>query len=131
MTTTIKKLEQGRAEFAYSCVERAISDKEVNQNEYLSYSKKLPTMILTSGLGQTLAFVKAKAKNHKTYELLYTQMTEYLKGDTAARVKMPEERSDLGEWIVSCDSQHYRYATQELLAFLNWLKRFAEGRIER
>jgi len=58
----IKKLEQGRAEFAYKCVKEAVkkfkSDTK-RQKEYRSYSLKIPIMILTNGLGQTLAFVKA------------------------------------------------------------------------
>jgi len=32
--------------------------------------------------------------------------------------------------VISCDSATYRHITREILAFLNWLKRFAEGLIE-
>ncbi len=127
----IRKLEKGRAEFAYNCVKDAISKlDEKKKKEYRSYTKKIPTMILSNGLGQTLAFVKAKAKDGNAYELLYAQMTEYMKSDSAVRIQMPSDKNELIEWVISCDSKEYRWITQELLAFLGWLKRFAEGMIE-
>lgn len=178
--TEIKKLEQGRAEFAYRCVKKAINEhlkesavncikkdkenQEISQDRinefksnpgefkkkkdlsdtekrliknyenllktYLSYSRKIPQMILTNGLGQTLAFVKSKAKDGNAYDILYSQMTDYLKSNNTTRIKIPSENNDLVGWVISCDSTTYRYITQEFLAFLNWLKRFAEGMIE-
>jgi len=129
----IKKLEQGRAEFAYKCVKEAVkkfkSDTK-RQKEYRSYSLKIPIMILTNGLGQTLAFVKAKVEDGNAYELLYNQMRYYLKSENTTRIPMPPDKNELVEWVISCDSREYRFITQELLAFLNWLKRFAEGMIE-
>ncbi len=184
----IRKIEKGRAEFAYKCVEEVIKlhsinslgfvekviekfkDKilkvlkddinqgnitmqkieeilnslhknkeknlkvfeeyKKNKENYLSYARKIPTMILSNGLGQTLAFVKAKAKDGNAYELLYAQLTEYMKSDSAVKIKMLPDKNELIEWVISCDSKEYRWITQELLAFLKWLKRFAEGMIE-
>jgi CRISPR-associated protein Cmr5 len=127
----IKKLERGRAEFAYRCVEEAVKKlDEKRRKEYRSYTRKISTMILSNGLGQTLAFVKAKAKDGNAYELLYAQMTEYMKSNSVIRIQMPPDKNELIEWVISCDSKEYRWITQELLAFLNWLKRFAEGMIE-
>ncbi len=127
----IKKLERGRAEFAYRCVEEAVKKlDEKRRKEYRSYTRKISTMILSNGLGQTLAFVKAKAKDGNAYELLYAQMTEYMKSNSVVRIQMPPDKNELIEWVISCDSKEYRWITQELLAFLNWLKRFAEGMIE-
>jgi len=131
--TIINKLEKGRAEFAYKCLEKAIEifkDNSKKQKEYKSYTRKIPTMILSNGLGQTLAFIKAKSEKGNAYDLIYKQLTEYMKSDHTARIKMPQEKNDLVEWAISCDSATYRYITQEILAFLNWLKRFAEGLIE-
>jgi len=131
--TIITKLEKGRAEFAYKCVEKAIEifkDNSKKQKEYKSYARKIPTMILSNGLGQTLAFIKAKSEKGNAYDLIYQQLTEYMKSDHTARIKMPQEKNDLVEWVISCNSSTYRYVTQEILAFLNWLKRFAEGLIE-
>ncbi len=99
-------------------------------DNYRSYVRRIPTMILTNGLGQALAFVKAKSKEGNAYELIYSQLTEYLRSNSTARIKMPEDKNDLVGWVISCDSTEYHYITQEILAFLNWLKRFAEGMIE-
>jgi len=147
----ITKLEGGRAEFAYKCAKQGkeiikkteIEGKYYEDNKYKSYVKKLPSMILTSGLGQTLAFIVSKKQKEKNkqppgteenpknaYDLIYQQLTEYLKSETSARISMPKDKTDLVEWVISLNSQEYRYVTEEVLAFLNWLQKFAEGMIE-
>jgi len=129
--SVVNKLEKGRAECAYKCVEEAINrlnNKE--QKEYRSYSRKIPTMILTNGLGQTLAFIKSKSEKGNAYSLIYDQLTEYMESDSVSGIKMPSDKNDLTEWVISCDSTTYRHITREILAFLNRLKRFAEGLIE-
>jgi len=131
--TIISKLEKGRAEFAYRCVEKAIEvfkDNSKKQKEYKSNTRKISTMILSNGLGQTLAFIKAKSEKGNAYDLIYSQLTEYMKSAHTVRIQMPKEKNDFVEWVISCDSSKYRYITQEILAFLNWLRRFAEGLIE-
>ncbi|MCS7213889.1 MAG: type III-B CRISPR module-associated protein Cmr5 [Candidatus Calescibacterium sp.] len=128
----ITKLEKGRAEFAYRCVEQAIQNlPEIKkQKEYRSYVRKIPQMIISNGLGQTLAFVFAKKKNGNAYDLIYRQLTDYLKSDAVVWKKMPDDKNELIKWIISLKSYDYRHVTEEILAFLNWLKRFAEGMIE-
>lgn len=126
----IKKLEQGRAEFAYKCVKDAVEKLDDKKQEYRSNSRKIPTMILANGLGPTLAFIKAKEKNGNAYEFLYSQIKNYFQSGNTTRIRMPSDKKDLTEWVISCNSKEYRFITQELLALLNWLKRFAEGMIE-
>ncbi len=129
--TLITKLEKGRAEFAYRCVKNAVNILDnKKKKEYRSYTRKIPQMILSNGLGQTLAFVYAKKENGNAYDLIYQQLTDYLKSDSTARIRMPENQNDLIEWVISLDTYNYRYVTEEVLAFLNWLKKFAEGMIE-
>ena len=57
---------------------------------------------------------------HEHYELIYNQITKWLKAD-----------KDLVEWIINQDSQEYRATTNEVLVLFNWLKRFADGMIEK
>ncbi len=129
--TIINKLEKGRAEFAYKCAKNALEKLDTKrQKEYRSYTRRIPTMILTNGLGQALAFVKAKSESGNAYQLIYNQLTQYLKSDSTTRVMMPPQSNDLVEWVISCDSMMYRYIAEEVLAFLSWIKRFAEGMIE-
>ena len=101
---------------------------------YHSYVKKIPALILSNGLGQALAFVKAKSEKGNAYDLIYKQLTEYMKSEYTTRIQMPHDNelqdNELIDWIISCDSSTYKYITQEILALLNWLKRFAEGLIK-
>lgn len=68
--TLINKLEKGRAEFAYKCAEDGKKIKEkthidgewYKDDKYASYVKKIPQMILSNGLGQTLVFILSKRK---------------------------------------------------------------------
>ncbi len=126
--TLITKLERGRAEFAYNCVKEVKKMSDKIQKDYRSYVRRIPQMILSNGLGQTLAFIYSKKKSNEAYNLIYKQLTNYLKSDSVASIDKIE--NELVEEVISYSSTKYRYVTQEVLAFLNWLRRFAEGMIE-
>jgi len=125
----ITKLEKGRAEFAYKKVKEVLSQDKKIQKEYRSHVKKLPQMIFSNGLGQAIAFVFSKRQKDKAYELIYNQLSAYLEGQNTTRITKDKSQK-LEEWVISLDSLSYRYATEEVLAFLNWLRKFAEGMIE-
>ncbi|MFU0784237.1 MAG: type III-B CRISPR module-associated protein Cmr5 [Thermoanaerobacterium thermosaccharolyticum] len=112
-------------------IKKALEKYSKFLENYRSYARKIPTMILTNGLGQTVAFVRSKFEKETAYKLLYTQITEYIKSSCTSRITMPQEKNDLVEWVISCNSTEYRYITSEVLAFLNWLRRLAEGLIEK
>lgn len=119
----VSTLEQGRASEAYKYVLEAKEKLGNKEKEYKSYVKKLPVMIKTNGLGQTLAFIKAK---NDTYALIYKQLEDWLK-------KCPNSvinGDDLVKAVISLDSKEYRLATAEALSLLSWLRRFADGLIE-
>lgn len=111
--TTRNTLEQGRAQHAFEKAKSA-SDKE----KFASYAKKLPMMIKTNGLGASMAF--AKAKNEKAWKQLFHAIEGWLQ-------KKDYIKDDLLEEIVKTDSAHYRILTSEVIAYLSWLRRFAEG----
>lgn len=97
------------------------------KGKYGSVVRRLPSYILTNGLGQTLAFLKAKGKGEPgdEHEILYQHLANWLK-------KQLKVSSDLLDWIVStANSQQYRLATMEALALLQWLKRFAEAELPK
>ncbi len=126
MSEVIKDLEKQRAEFAYECVENIVNErgkKSKTSNEYKSYVKKIPTMIQTNGLSATFAFMYSKKK---TYEIIYKQIDEWLKDKR--ELKGPEE---LVKWIIKQDSSKYKFVTNEVVALFMWLRRFAEGMIEK
>ena len=125
MTNTVRqKLENGRALFAYECAEKG--SKCPKPKEYKSYVKKIPMMIKTNGLGATYAFIKSKGG---TYKIIYEQTSEWLKKDEKKLLDLSDNK-ELVKAIIDCESDKYRAVTVEVLAFFNWLRRFAEGLIE-
>ena len=127
--TNMKKLENGRAEFAYKCVEEVnIPDPNYKnkQSDYKSYVKKVPVLIQTNGLGNTLAYMLSKGK---AYDLIYQHLTNWLSKEECGCTALLDG-TDLLKFVVSQSSMVYRQITTECLALLNWLRRLAEGMIE-
>lgn len=123
-------LEQRRATVAAEC--RA--DEGFSSKDYRSLAKKVPAMLMTNGLGQTLAYLQAKAKGSETTAegLMYKHLSKWLK-DPDCPVKWLDQSGrlvtdeDLLKRIQSVPSVIYRQATREALIFAGWLKRFAEA----
>jgi CRISPR-associated protein Cmr5 len=110
-------LEQRRAAQAWNQTERV--DKSLSKKEYGSLVRGLPAMIQTDGLGQTLAFLKAKDKDE--HRAAYTNLKEWLAGEFGFT-------DDLLPWLINQPSDVYRRVTSETQAYLLWLKRFAEAK---
>ena len=131
--TTLKGIEQGRATYAFKVVQE-VSDNEPKKlkENYKSVAKKLPVLIKTNGLGQTLAFVKSKGgkkdKNGKKvengYDKLYKQIGDWLRTDVANQLV---QQGELVEQVIQLKSPVYRQVTVETLALLNWMRRFVDG----
>jgi CRISPR-associated protein Cmr5 len=122
----LQKLEQKRAVEAWSCIQCVKTSKF--KKEYRSVVMKLPSLILTNGLGQTLAFLKSKGKGDvsKSEEKVYQDLQGWLtKPNTINWGKATQ--GELIERIMAIDSNKYRMVTMESLSFLNWLKRFADA----
>jgi len=130
-------LEQGRAAFAYgAAVEGAGLSKS---SEYKAYVKKLPMYIKTNGLGAAIsfAFAKGNGKNGKngipdigkTWGLIYLQIEEWLKNNWVLADFKKDET--LMQNLLRLETPEYRATTIEVLALLNWMRRFAEGLIDK
>lgn len=132
----MKTLEQNRASFAWSCVDFVDKDLDSNEinniskfkKEYRSTVMKLPTLILTNGLGQTLAFLKSKGKgkDSNAEEKVYQDLQGWLTKPNIVNWERSVQ-GELIERIMAVNSGKYRFITIETLAFLNWLKRFADA----
>ena len=131
--TNIKKLEGGRAEFAYNSVVAA--KEKAFAKGYKSYAKKIPALIQTNGLGNTLAFIVSKGKRNNpqeknnAYDLIYDQISEWMRSGNNACALLPKN-TDLLDFVITQPSTVYRQITTETLAFMSWLKRLADGLIE-
>ena len=131
--TTLKTIEQGRAKYAFAKV-KEISDnnedgaKKLKEN-YKSTAKKLPVLIKTNGLGQTLAFLKSKGGKNtfNAHDKLYEHIGSWLQTEDTKRLV---KKGELVEQVINLESQDYRQATVETLALLNWVRRFVDGLIK-
>jgi CRISPR-associated protein Cmr5 len=124
-----RTLEQERAQRAWACVQEVTSKPQEFKKKYGSLARKVPMLVLTNGLGQTLAFLKAKGKNDPADEhtVLFRHLSKWVLDQVAPGTSSGND--DLLQWVLRNDSAAYRRATTEALAFLNWLKRFAEAEL--
>lgn len=121
---TRQTTEQERAKSAWKNVDEIEAASEKGKKEYASLARGLPALIQTNGLGQALAFLRAKGKNDPTkqHSVIYKHLSVWVCS------RMPQEPGNLLEWIITQDSGMYRRATREALAYSLWLRRFAEAK---
>ncbi len=126
MPSLQQTLDQQRASQAWEDIQSVKHEPDVRK-KYGSLARKVPMLVLVNGLGQTLAFLRAKGnpKNGKEYDLLYEHLSKWTMSQLA-----PEKDSEtLLAWVMKENSAAYRRATAETLAYLAWLKRFAEAEL--
>ena len=120
--TTLKGIEQGRAKYAFEAVNGiSQTNKKKLKESYKPAAKKLPVLIKTNGLGQTLAFIKER---NQGYDKLYDQIGNWLQTEDAKRL-VPQ--GELVDQVIQLQSPVYRQVTVETLALLNWIRRFVDG----
>lgn len=111
--------EQKRAKQAWEDIHKGVKGKNF-ADEYKALASSAPADIQANGLGQTVAFWRAKGNaQHKT---LYRHLSNWVMQEMG-------EQGDLMRWITQTGSRRYRQATVEALAFLGWLKRFAQAEL--
>ena len=96
--------------------------------EYADEAKRLPTRILTAGLGASLAFVlaRAQAKSDKPKRHLVRLIDDLTHWLRERPIPMTHPES-LTESIMHGSADFLRRATDETLAYLTWLNRFADA----
>ncbi len=130
-----RTLDQRRANHAWGMIQGVLKqypprlvkengkEKRVPHEQAKRYggqAKKLPTRIMAAGLGQALAFLKAKDYAPG----LLAELSAWIGNRIPPK---QDERTELLERIVKGDSDFLRRATDEALAYLVWLNRFAEA----
>ncbi len=128
-----QSLEQERAKFAWDSIRQVGND---SKKEYGSLVKRAPADIQVNGLGQTLAFWRAKGyKNGHPQNKADDQLLEHVcswlvKPERGLGIasNQPTNGNKVLYWIAhTANSDQYRRATSEAIAYLLWLKRFAEA----
>jgi CRISPR-associated protein Cmr5 len=121
----MQTIQQLRAKFALTAVEQAAKMlvEEKSKKEYKSYASALPFMIHANGLGQAAAFYRSKGDTHQE---LYILLSGWLTGEGQPL----QGHKDLLAGITQSDMHTYLAAQAEAMAFLEWVKRFADALIE-
>jgi len=146
-----RSIERQRAIFAYQCAEKGrdikskiqIDGQWYEDDKYKSYVQKFPMLVKRNGLANTIAFYYSRRKKEKkgevpgteknpknAYDLILYQLTEWFKEEPGGILAEAVRNADLVRAVLELNSEEYRALTNEALAFLAWLKRFAEGLIE-
>jgi CRISPR-associated protein Cmr5 len=127
--------EQERADFAWQKVNEVRGRNF--EKEYRQLARSMFANILTNGLGQTVAFLYAKGRKDGAFKqddghaTLYQHLSQWLgekmgwQAPGQAPVELIKKLVDEGTQIGD-----YRRATTEALAFLTWIKRFAEAEVK-
>jgi CRISPR-associated protein Cmr5 len=118
-----RSLEQKRASDAWKCVsERVPKD---HKEKYCQAAKGAMADIQINGLGQALAFWNAKRQKEAHYKDLLAHVSDWVMDQLH---KPHDTPNALLDWVInSASTEEYRRATSEAMAFLAWLKRFAEA----
>jgi CRISPR-associated protein Cmr5 len=139
-----RDLEQQRASQAWTCVlnvrDRGTNSKNQNYSgEYGSLARSAAADILTNGLGPALAFWYAKGYEKgkikdggNQHAQLLLDVSNWVMGQLKKYPAQAEELKGLGllDWVVNvANTDGYRRATRESIAFLTWVKRFAEAEL--
>lgn len=128
MTSQQGRLEQKRANAAWQAIHATNVGVKARGKEFENKYKPLAgggaSDIQSIGLGQTLAFWRAKGKEH--HLAIYGHLSGWVKQQMNLGADV-----DLRDWVAqSATTTEYSRATVEALAFLSWLKRFAEADLE-
>jgi len=130
-----KTLDQRRAEHAWKAVQRIAQQhvtvtkgKPVPDKDGKAFggnAKKLPTRIMASGLGQALAFLHGKELAKELQIALGDWVLDKRRNPHSN--KAPPAPDALLQAVIQGSSGSLRVMTDEVLAYLSWLNRFADG----
>jgi len=122
-----KSLDQERAAYAWKCVQG-------QTKEYKNLAKSLPALVMSNGLMQALAFLKAK-ENQGHHTTLGAQIVAWTMTD-----KKPDPPRDgsafkngfptIMESLHGMSSGKYRRATEETLEILKWIRQLADAEVK-
>lgn len=117
--------EQKRSEFALSQIQLKFNGQV--DGDTATFFVGMPTMVLTNGIGQSMAFLLSKKKKEqhaRTFEILKTWLSLEV---SELAVNAQNNNMQFLKNFALIDQQKYLTAQKEALAMLNWLKRYARA----
>ncbi len=119
----LRSMEQERAEYALTKIQGVAAEKDDMQIEVRRHLNGLPALIRMNGLGQALAFYRAKG-TEGGHDCVYNMVSHWL-CDPASKGRVFSNQTDVLKAITTHDIHAYMAAQNEALALLEWLKKFA------
>lgn len=119
----MENIQQERAKFAIEQLEK-ISSNQVIDKDTATFIVGMPNMILSNGIGQTMAFLLAKTdKEKKVYRILKNWICKKY-----ANLGFTD-KSDMDFIKTFCTLKQDKYLEiqRECLHFCEWLKRYARA----
>ncbi len=134
-TSPQQTLDQRRAKHAMLAVEAVLTKfpprvqgnkktPDEKAKKFGGQARKMPTRVVASGLGQALAFLKAKDYAPDLLVALGDWVL-YERPQTPKPPRVPDDA--LLKAVILGTSDYLRQATDEALAYLQWLNRFCEA----
>ncbi|MBZ0181537.1 MAG: type III-B CRISPR module-associated protein Cmr5 [Melioribacteraceae bacterium] len=128
MASALRTTEQIKSEFAFNFAKNA----SALGSNYKNYVKKLPMLIKTNGLGASFAFMFSKKykEEGKYWNQIGSDIYNWLKNQNKFDGNKVKNFEELVAHLNTVNSIEYRMLTAEVLSFLTWLRRFADGLIK-
>jgi len=129
-------LDQHRSRYAWEVARKAAEMEIIG--EYRILAKSVASLIMNSGLMQTLAFLQAKEKktepdHHRALKEHLCRWLGRVLGESASGTASdfpPESQADfcrVMEALHAADSDLYMRATSETMALLRWIRQLADA----
>lgn len=128
-------LDQQRAEYAWCAAKRADGSKQID--EYARLAKSTASLVMSSGLMQTLAFLQAKSNGDKSaHGILLDDLCKWLGrvlGNTSVAGGKPfpgEQQAEFKtviEGLYQSPTGVYMRANREVMELFRWLRQFADA----
>ena len=122
-----------RAKWAWEKVSQVRKNERGSKVEsrYGTLARKLPAMLHTSGLGQTLAFLYSKRTDGNKKKTGDGLLLEHLRERLQAVFGGLFESGEVVDAVLKLTPTRYRLASHEIRESALWLKRFAEGKLDQ
>ena len=125
----VKTKQQKRAEFALETLKQISPNLKIDK-KLSTFIVGMPTMILSNGLGQTMAYLMAKKDKEDRKETFYI-INKYLCA-TRENIFGKYNRSPEGAFnclmkFTEINQKEYVEIQEDVLRMLEWLKRYARA----
>lgn len=115
---------QHRAQHALSNVREVPNQL---RSDYQTLVKGFSATIVTNGIGQACAMLLAKAENKDAINSAHRRLYEHLSDWLLKEAKVYKDAKELIDAVIGHGQSQYVRAQVESLAYLEWLKKFAQA----